>query len=265
MGKELKRLKRRKATLNKMDEIWEHSNSSLVVHYSCESFYDTEEGKTPRVTSIAVRNLASGQTESFSIHKLAEQMQLPFKEIDEKYDELEKEMLTEFFEFVRSHQHFCWVHWNMRDINYGFAALEHRFRVLKGEPVVIAEDRKFDLARALVSIYGVGYIGHPRLQKLIEKNKITDRGFLSGKEEADSFDEKDYIKLHQSTLRKVDILANIFERTADGSIKTNSNWVEQYGAHPKIIVEIVREHWLWSLIVMIAIIVGLVARVNKAF
>ena len=131
MGKELKRLKRRKSTINKLDELWDHSNSSLVVHYSCESFYDTEDGKTPRITSIAVRNLASGQTESFSIHKIAEQMQLPFEEIDSKYDDLEKEMLSEYFEFVRSHQHFNWVHWNMRDINYGFAALEHRFRVLK--------------------------------------------------------------------------------------------------------------------------------------
>ena len=116
-----------------------------------------------------------------------------------------------------------------------------------------------------MSIYGVGYIGHPRLQKLIEKNKITDGGFLSGKDEADAFDQKDYIKLHQSTLRKADILSNIFERTADGSIKTSSSWLEQYGAHPRIIVELVREHWLWSLIVMVAIIAGLAARVDKIF
>lgn len=265
MGKELKRLKRRKSSQAKLDDIWEHSNSSLIVHYSCESFYDRDDGKTPRVTSIAVRNLASGQTESFSIHKVAEQQKLPFDEIDENYDELEREMLGEYFEFVRSHQHFNWVHWNMRDINYGFAALEHRFRVLGGEPIIIAEDRKFDLARAMVSIYGLGYIGHPRLQKLIEKNKITDKGFLSGKEEADAFEQKDYIKLHQSTLRKADILANIFERTADGSIKTNSSWFEQYGVHPKILVEVVRDHWLWSLIVMVAIGIGLISRATNLF
>ncbi|RLK50657.1 hypothetical protein DFR31_0563 [Alkalispirillum mobile] len=265
MSRELKRIRRRKATQKKLDGIWEQSNSSLIVHYSCESFYDTEDGRTPRVTSIAVRNLASGQTESFSIHKVAEQQRIPFDEIHNKYDDLEKEMLEEFFDFARTHQHFNWVHWNMRDINYGFAALEHRFRVLGGDPVVILEDRKFDLARALVSIYGLGYIEHPRLQKLIDKNRITDRGFLSGAEEAKAFEDKEYVKLHQSTLRKVDILANIFERTADGSIKTNASWLERYAAHPKILVEVIREHWVWSLIVMVAISVGLFSRVADWF
>ena len=32
-------------------------------------------------------------------------------------------MLARFFEFVRRHSHYYWLHWNMRDINYGFAAL----------------------------------------------------------------------------------------------------------------------------------------------
>ena len=265
MGRELKRLKKRKAAQNKLDDLWEHANSSLVIHYSCESFYDTEEGKTPRVTSIAVRNLASGQTESFSIHKIAEQKHVPFAKIDGKYDELEKEMLDEFFDFVRSHQHYNWIHWNMRDINYGFAALEHRYRVLGGEPIIIAEDRKFDLARALVSLYGVGYIGHPRLQKIVDKNNITDMGFMSGKEEAEAFESKEYIKLHQSTLRKVDILANIFGRAADGSLKTNASWIDKYGAHPRVLVELIKEHWVWSLIVIIAVIIGLVARVGEVF
>jgi len=265
MGRELKRLKRRKVAQHKLDDLWEHSDSSLVIHYSCESFYDTEEGKTPRVTSIAVRNLASGQTESFSIHKVAEQKHVPFSEIDEKYDELEKEMLDEFYDFVRSHQHYNWIHWNMRDINYGFAALEHRYRVLGGESIIISEDRKFDLARALVSLYGVGYIGHPRLQNIVEKNDITDMGFLSGKEEAEAFESKEYIKLHQSTLRKVDILANIFGRAADGSLKTNASWIDKYGVHPRALVEIVREHWVWSLIVIVAVVVGLITRVRNIF
>lgn len=97
----------------------------------------------------------------------------------------------------------------MRDINYGFAALEHRFRVLGGEPFVLPEGKKFDLARALIALYGVSYTGHPRLTTLIEKNHIAHRDFLSGQEEADAFDAQDYIKLHQSTLRKVDICQDI--------------------------------------------------------
>ncbi len=61
-----------------------------MINYSCESFYDRSEGQTPRVTSIAVRNYASGQTESFSIHKVAELNRVEFAEIDKNYDVLEK-------------------------------------------------------------------------------------------------------------------------------------------------------------------------------
>jgi len=119
MGRELRRLKRRKMLKSKIDEILDHSNTTLVIHYSCESFYDREDGKTARITSIAVRNLESGQTQSYSIHKIAEQKRIKLSEIHNHYDDLEKEMLVEYFEFLRTHQHFSWIHWNMRDINYG--------------------------------------------------------------------------------------------------------------------------------------------------
>ncbi len=98
-------------------------------------------------------------------------------------------------------------------------------------------------------------------KKLVEKNKITNKGFLSGKDEADAFESKDYIKLHQSTLRKADILANIFERTIDGTLITNATWFEKNGVHPSIIIELIKEHWMWSLIAMIAIVSGLVTKI----
>ncbi|HUF19319.1 MAG TPA: hypothetical protein VMP00_01065, partial [Burkholderiales bacterium] len=56
-----------------MDELLEQGDTALVIHYSCESFYDKTDGKTPRITFIAVRNLRSGQTDSFSIHQMAEE------------------------------------------------------------------------------------------------------------------------------------------------------------------------------------------------
>jgi len=254
MGKELRRLSRRQKELERIDRIMEHPEDALVIHYSCESFYDREDGKTPRVTSIAVRNLESGQTESFSIHKIAEQQKIPFETIHEHYDQLEKEMLEEYFKFLNENQGKTWIHWNMRDINYGFSALEHRFKALGGTPFMLTEGKKFDLSRAMVSLYGIGYIGHPRLTKLMEKNNITSKDFLTGKEEADSFENKEYVKLHQSTLRKADILANIFERVADGTIKTNSKWYEIYGVHPKVLLELVKQHWLVGFLGLVALI-----------
>jgi hypothetical protein len=76
-------------------------------------------------------------------------------------------MLDAFYAHVRGHQGMKYLHWNMRDINYGFAAIEHRYRVLNGEPFVIPEDKKFDLSR------GVAYTSHPRLETLLAKNRAT--------------------------------------------------------------------------------------------
>ena len=70
---------------------------TIVIHYSCESFYDITDGRTPRITSIAVYNFESAQTDSFSLHKIAERKHINLSEIEDKYDQLEKQMLTEFF------------------------------------------------------------------------------------------------------------------------------------------------------------------------
>ncbi|GAD89655.1 MULTISPECIES: hypothetical protein [Vibrio] len=248
MPSELKKLDRRRKAQNHLDKISGHEEHVLVIHYSCESFYNRPEGQTPRVTSIAVRNYASGQTASFSIHKVAELKGVAFPDIDREYDKLEKEMLKEFYVFLEKHKNYDWVHWNMRDINYGFPALEHRFRVLKGKPVELDESRKFDLSRALVSIFGNKYIGHPRLIKLMEANHITALDLLDGPGEATAFENKEFVKLHQSTLRKVDVLANILGRVIDRSIKTNATWQDTHGVHPKIILEYITKHWIFSLL-----------------
>lgn len=249
MGKELKRLKRRKGVSEKMEFLQDQAQTTLVIHYSCESFYEKTDGKTPRITSLALRNLASGQTDSFSIHQIAEESHVPFDQIDAHYDNLERQMLDRYFEFVRLRQHCNWVHWNMRDVNYGFAAIEHRYRVLGGSPIQIAEDKKFDLSRALVDLYGIKYIGHPRLESLLEKNKITAKDFLSGKSEADAFDQKEFVKLHQSTLRKADCLANIFERTLNGSLETNATWADRHAFSLAAVGEWLKEHWLVTLLI----------------
>jgi hypothetical protein len=145
----------------------------------------------------------------------------------------------------------------MRDINYGFPAIAHRYRVLGGNPLEINESNMVDLARLLVAIYGTKYISHPRLQKLMEKNKITDKDFLSGADEATAFQKKEYVKLHQSTLRKVDVIANITERLGNGVLKTNAKWKDIYGSYPAALGEFLKEHWIFSLISFISAIVGL--------
>lgn len=243
MGKQRELYKNWKRARQQLDEAFQHPEHSVVIHYSCESFYDRENPRSPRVTSIAIRNLDNGQTKSFSIHLIAERRGL-LDSIEKHYDQLEREMLEDFFQAVRERQHCRWLHWNMRDANYGFEALENRLRAVGGEPVTtVLETKRVDLSRMLVSLYGIGYIGHPRLENLMAKNNITAKDFLNGKEEAAAFDNKDFVRLHQSTLRKVDVLANLAGRARANDLKTLASWWERNGRSFKVAGEMIREHW----------------------
>jgi len=184
---------------------------------------------SPRVTSIAIRKLSDGQTHSFSIHQVAEREGIILADIEHNANRLEKIMLDAFYDFIRTLGDVSSLHWNMRDINYGFAALEHRHQVLAGNPVIIRDERKYDLSRLLVNIYGNNYIKHPRLETLLDFNGIGRLQFLSGKDEAEAFENHEYVKLHQSTLRKVDVLANIAERAKRRTLKTDASWWVMHG------------------------------------
>jgi len=253
----LELLRRRKKARADLERMLSHPDTALVVHYSCESFDDRPDGKSQRITSIAARNLASGQTQSFSIHQVAELQHVEFSQIELQYDVLERKMLDSFFEFVRTHAGHQWIHWNMRDINYGFIALEHRYAVLGGSPCKIDEANKFDLARCAIDLYGYNYANHPRLENVITINGIGSRGFLVGAKEAEAFKAKRYVELHQSTLRKVDILSNIATRIHDKTLKFQRDR-SYLSIYPAALVDLAKDHWL-------VVAVGLLTTILSAF
>lgn len=268
MGEQLIKYRRRKDARKSFEDLDKRRDMYIILHYSCESFYDIKDGRTPRVTSVAARNFTTGQTTSFSIHKSAEQIGVTPTDINQRYDELEKHMLDEYFEFIKSRHGYSFIHWNMRDINYGFQAIEHRYKVLGGEPFIIDDSRKFDLARALVNRFGPRYAPHSesgRLHSIMDLNRITAKDALTGKQEAEAFDAGEYVKLHQSTLRKVDLMSNILERILDGSIVTRATWREKTGYHPAVLIELVQEHWIWSIIAAFGVIAGLVGALKGWF
>jgi hypothetical protein len=257
MSQTTRKIKNRRAAKKRLSELLDNPEYIVVIHYSCESFYDRPDGSSPRITSIAVYNLGSGQTNSFSIHQKAEIKKYSSNDIEKYYEELEKLMLDDFYDFVKTHEKYNWLHWNMRDINYGFQAIAHRYKVLGGNPKEIDDSNRVDLSRLLTDIYGDHYISHPRLQRLMDKNQITDKDFLAGAEEADAFKNKEYVKLHQSTLRKVNVIAKIAERAENGSLKTNASWKDIYGGYPEAIGEFLKENWLISLLSFISAILGI--------
>lgn len=241
----LRRIKTYRKAKEVLERIYDNKSNHLIIHYSCESFYDRTDGKSPRITSIAVRHLNTGQTTSFSIHKVAEIEHINPSEISSKYDYLEKQMLSNFYRFVKNNSHCSWIHWNMRDVNYGFEALKHRAGVLGVKTIVdISDDKKYDLSRILIEKYTKLYTSHPRLDSLVKLNKISSKHFLTGDKEAELFEERDYIKLHQSTLAKVDVFDNILNLAAVNRLKTKSKWYHIYGINFQSIFELSKDNWI---------------------
>lgn len=222
----------RKNALEQLKNIDLNKESYYIIHYSCERF-NNETGTSPRITSIAIRDFLNAQTILFSLHKTAEELSVPFNKIKEDIDRIEKEMLKNYFKLVKDKQKDkYWIHWNMRDTNYGFKAIEHRYSVLGGKPSnsIIDDSKKIDLSGLLIKLFDKGYASHPRIEKLMEKNNISSPpDFLSGSKEADAYDNNEYNKIMMSTSRKVDIFSNFLNLTINNNLKVYTPKWKWYG------------------------------------
>ncbi|GBL54067.1 hypothetical protein PCLA_02r0167 [Pseudomonas citronellolis] len=182
-------------------------------------------------------------------------------------DAFEKDMLKEYFAFLKKYHDYEFLHWNMRDDVYGFHALEHRYKVLGGKPFELPDEKKIDLARLLVSIYGKSYAPHQdskgrkgRIMALADLNRVTDEDALTGAQEAEAFEKGDYILMHRSTLRKLDMFANFFERAHEKSLVTTADWADKVGFHPVVLAELIKDHPLYTLIIAVGAILGVVGK-----
>lgn len=235
-----------------LKEIDVNKKDYLIIHYSCESFYDKTDGYSPRITSIAIRNFATFQTELFAIHKIAEIKKIPFNEITNHYDDLEKEMLKRYFKFVDRNKSKKWLHWNMRDSNYGFKAISHRAEVLGVKSEDIDDDKKIDIASLFIQRYGKGYAKNPRIENLLKINHISPKDFLPGKDEAAAFENQEYIKLGMSTASKVDVFSNFLNLAIDNKLIVNSTKFEIYGCTIKGFIAMIQDNMLYTGIFYIA-------------
>ena len=197
------------------------ANRLLVIHYSCQSLNDGNEGYSPRITSIAVLHVGSSTMHSFSIHLVAEIKRIMRDQIQGHYDDLEAEMLRNFYSFVHEHQDHNWLHWNMSNINYGFETIEHRFQVLTNEvPPKIADSHRFNLSTLAAKAYGNNYVDDPKMINLMKLNGGEHRDFLSGKDEVAAFERQEYLKLHKSTMTKVYFFRKVFNKLVAKKLKT---------------------------------------------
>lgn len=194
-----------------------------IIHYSCQSLYDDNENLSPCITSIAVSHFATEQIVSFSTHAVAEELAIERDLVRERFDEIELKLLSDFYAFIRDRRDRYWIHWNMRNLTYGFEHLEHRYRVLgRSDAPVIPVEHRINLNDMLRNHYGSGYVAHPKMTSLMELNGGTHRHFLTGKEEVEAFDRSEFIGMHNSTLCKVGFFHYAVRAMIKGKLRTRS-------------------------------------------
>lgn len=111
-----------------------------------------------------------------------------------------------------------WVHWSMKDSTFGFAAIDHRYRVLGGvKPSVVLNERRIDLSVLVKQLYLPKFEPTVRpkgkLLAIAENNGLSVINGVSGKSEANLFDAGNFQLLEQSLICKVNSISSILDLT----------------------------------------------------
>lgn len=194
---------------------------AFVVHYACEGF----EKPNRRVTAVAARNLGSGVTKSFEMSTVLRQAGVdPAKATTQELDQAEREVLEGFYGFVRGHlASTYWLHWNMRDSTFGFAALENRCRQLGGVPAEIPDLFRLDLASRMIDLYGDNYAARDsRLRSLADRNGLVTKHLVDGAAQAAALDRGDLDVVDRSLHNRVDLLYAVATKANEGTLKTEA-------------------------------------------
>ena len=145
------RSNQRKRALEQLSFIQNNRSNTYFIHYACTSF---ESSYIPRIISISIRRLVDGQTHTFSIAQVMDTLKISLEDYEEKQDLIEKTILVDYNRFLKKVSTANFIHWNMRDAQYGFNALENKSKSYKIKPTIINDKFKFDFARILTLAYG---------------------------------------------------------------------------------------------------------------
>jgi hypothetical protein len=158
------------------------------------------------------------------MHTIAEELEIEKSKIDQHFDRIERELLDRFYKFVRDRREKFWIHWNMKNIVFGFEHLEQRYRTLhRQEPPAIPVEVRISLNEVLRDRYGSDYAKNPRMLSLMLLNGERDTRFLDGKEESEAFKRAEFIRMHSSTISKVEFFGYIIQRMNSGRLKVDTN------------------------------------------
>ncbi|SFU68198.1 hypothetical protein [Pontibacter akesuensis] len=230
------RSKERRAGLREASYILDSKSDVFAIHYSCESF-NKYKSTTPRVTSVSIYNLITGEQRCFSIHLEAQIRSFDCDKLSSvELDASERSLLQKFFKFVKAHQGCLWVHWNMKNSKYGFDALSFRYKFLmqRSAPNVKMQYR-YDLYVLLKKLYGPNFETNEYESKLLaltQRNCLAIRGMMIGIQEADAFDRKEFQAVMESSQGKSEAIGLIVKAAGEKTLKVNASLRDIYGISP---------------------------------
>ena len=241
----------------------------IFIHYARQNCFSEAYEKGPRVIAIVAMNAESEQFSVFSLKKSADKQGKVFFELsDSEKDIIEYNMLQDFFEYVKDNKDKVWLHWNMKNNNFGFSAIEDRFRMLKGNPSHFEEGKLINISVLLKKKYGMNYAKDNMWNgKLMGKmydifilNRITDSNILDGEREIIEYILKNVTSIEQSVLGKLKAFKVIMEKAADNVLKCRGNILKDvYGFNMTGIANYIQDNALLAL--LFSIIGGIIATV----
>ena len=251
--------KDRKIAVKNLKKLVEDPSKVFCVHYSHSQTYDDDYGNiSPIITVIVVKSLDNKIDKQFAIHYEADKAGITKDQIQDSYRELELRILKAFNEFVRRHIDDClWVHWDMKNIHFGFEAIKHRYEKVFDDLdhyCEIPAQNKQNLKLVLEGMYGEKFANKPdQLKSLIVANNsnIHEPRYLSSSAESSQFENKNFKGVIDSVDCKVDFIKRALSKLI------NRKLVVQNKNRYAIFLDVIT-HPVFLFIGWIATIVGLI-------
>jgi len=250
-----------------LKKLVEDPSQVFCVHYSQSQTYDDDYGNiSPIITAIVIKSMDEKTDKQFAIHFEADKAGIPKDQIQDSYRELEMRMLKSYNDFVKRHNQCLWVHWDMKNIHFGFEAIKHRYEKIfenLSDYSEIASSNKQNVRLALEGMYGEKFASGPdKMKSLIALNNggINEPNYLSQELESSEFESKNFKGVIDSVDCKVEFLKKAVKKLVDRKLSVQTkNW---YAIFIDMITHPIFTFIGW-LATIIGLIVGIYAIVNS--
>ncbi len=223
-------IKDRKLATKRLRQLIASPSQVLLIHYSQLKAFDDEYNEiSPMISAIVVKSLDGNIEKHFAIHLEADKANFSIEGIENSYRDLELRILKNFNEFVKRHSNALWVHWDMKNIHFGFDAIKHRFeKILEGLNGLneryeeIPFNNKINLCQILKEMYGEKFADNPdKLASMMKVNneEILNNSYLILETEAEEFERKNFTAVLGSLDCKVDFISKALKLLSEKKLK----------------------------------------------